>query len=220
MEHRERARELAEQYTEVGKPTEWFDVLYTEGMAGEAEIPWADREPNPNLVEWLDRTGRHEADGRALKVGSGLGDDAEELSARGFDVTAFDVAPTAVERCRERFPESDVDYLVEDLFEAPGSWSRAFDFVLESYTLQVLPPAERERAIAAVADFVGPGGTLLVIARGREPDESEGRMPWPLTGDTVGRFADHGLEVVSFEDYHDDETPPVRRFRAEFERPR
>jgi hypothetical protein len=44
-------------------------------------------------------------------------------------------------------------------------------------------------------------------------------MPWPLTRETVLRFEDEGLDLVSFEDYHDDETPPVRRFRAEFERP-
>jgi SAM-dependent methyltransferase len=219
MEHRKRARELAERYTEAGEPTEWFDVLYTEGMAGEADIPWADREPNPNLVAWLDRTADRGTGERALKVGCGLGDDAEELSARGFDVTAFDVAPTAIERCRERFPESSVEYLVEDLFEAPEAWRGAFDLVLESYTLQVLPPAERRRAVAAIAAFVAPGGTLLVVARGRDPDEPEGRMPWPVTEETVRGFTDHGLDLVSFEDYRDDETPPVRRFRAEFERP-
>lgn len=220
MERRERARELAAEYADDGEPTEWFDVLYSEWAKGEAEVPWADLEPNPNLVEWLDRTSPPTEGRRALKVGCGLGDDAEELSARGFDVTAFDVSPTAIEACRGRFPESNADYRVADLFEPPTEWSRAFDFVLESYTLQVLPGPERRRAIDVVADFVAPGGTLLVICRGRDPNEPEGRLPWPLTRETVLRFEDGGLDLVNFEEYYDDESPPVRRFRVEFERPR
>jgi SAM-dependent methyltransferase len=219
MEHRERARELAAEYTAAGRPTEWFDVLYAEGADGEAEIPWAEFEANPNLLEWLERSRVSPSGTSALKVGCGLGDDAEALSERGFDVTAFDVSPTAVEWCRDRFPDSTVGYRVADLLAAPEEWSRAFEFVLESYTLQVLPTPERRRAIRAVADVVAPGGTLLVVCRGREPDEPEGAMPWPLTRETVLRFEDEGLDLVSFEDYHDDETPPVRRFRAEFQRP-
>lgn len=219
MEHRERARELAEEYNAEGEPTGWFDVLYAEGADGEAEIPWAEFEANPNLIEWLDGTTTATSGKRALKVGCGLGDDAEELSDRGFDVTAFDVSPTAIDRCRERFPDSAVTYLVEDLFEAPEDWSRAFDFVLESYTLQVLPRPERYRAIRSIAEFVKPGGTALVVCRGRDEDEPEGDLPWPLTKETVMRFEDEGLRLVAFDDYDDDEDPPVRRFRAEFERP-
>jgi len=79
-------QELAKQYAD-DKPTEWFDILYSEGADGETAIPWADREPNPNLVEWLDTSTLSPAGQRALKVGCGLGDDVEELSSRGFDVT-------------------------------------------------------------------------------------------------------------------------------------
>jgi len=220
MDHRERARELAREYNADDRPTDWSDVLYSEGVDGEAEIPWAEFEPNPNLVEWLEETTVSPAGKSALEIGCGLGDDAEELVERGFDVTAFDVSPTAIRRCRERFPDSSVTYRVEDLFDAPADWSRSFDFVLESYTLQVLPRPERRRAVRAIADFVKPDGTLLVICRGRDADRSEGDLPWPLRKETVMRFEDRGLELVGFEDYHDDETPPVRRFRAEFERPR
>lgn len=218
MSHRRRARELAETYTADGNSTDWFEVLYEEGAAGDADIPWADFEANPNLVEWLDQADLSPADTRVLKVGCGLGDDVEELVDRGFDVTAFDISPTAIEWCRDRFPDSDATYLISDLFAAPRHWLRAFDFVLESYTLQVLPPTRRRRAIPIIADFVGPDGTLLVICRGRDSDEPEGQLPWPLTKDMVLQFEDHGLDLVHFEDYHDNESPPVRRFRAQFER--
>jgi hypothetical protein len=88
--------------------------------------------------------------------------------------------------------------------------------VLESYTLQVLPPALRTDAIRCIASFLSPGGTLLVIARGREPGDAEGKMPWPLTKQELALFRNHGLTQVSFEDYMDNEAPPVRRFRATY----
>jgi hypothetical protein len=68
-----------------------------------------------------------------------------------------------------------------------------------------------------VAGFVAPGGTLLVIARGREPSEPEGEMPWPVTRRELSVFAEAGLAMVEFEDYLDDENPPVRRFRVSYE---
>lgn len=208
---RARARELAGRALARGDATGWFEELYAEAR-GEGEIPWADLVPNPGVVEWLDT---HEMTGRALKVGAGLGDDAEELARRGLAVTAFDVAPTAVAWARRRFPESTVDYVVADVLAPPAAWRGAFDFVLESYTLQVLPPEARPLAAAAIAEMVRPGGTLLVIARGRDTSEDEGAMPWPLTPDELrGLFA--GLTLVRCEDFLDDEEPPVRRLRAEY----
>jgi SAM-dependent methyltransferase len=211
---RERARELARRALARGDATGWFEELYAEAQS-EADISWADLVPNPSLVEWLDT---HPVSGRALKVGAGLGDDAEELVRRGLTVTAFDVAPTAVEWARRRFPDSAVDYVVADVLAPPADWRGAFEFVLEAYTLQVLPPQSRPVAARAIAETLAPGGRLLVIARGRDAGEDEGAMPWPLTPDELrGSFA--ALTLVAFDDFVDDEDPPVRRLRAEYVAP-
>jgi hypothetical protein len=111
-----------------------------------------------------------------------------------------------------------VDYVVADLFHAPNDWQDKFNFVLESYTLQVLPSYLREEAVRCIASFVALGGMLLVIARGREPDEPEGKMPWPLTKQELSFFKKYGLKQLTFEDYLDKEESPVRRFRITFTR--
>src|SRR5215831_4156759 len=49
---RSRARELAADYMRRGDPTGWFEALYREGDAGHAEIPWDDRKPGANLLEF------------------------------------------------------------------------------------------------------------------------------------------------------------------------
>ena len=63
-------------------------------------------------------------------------------------------------------------------------------------------------------DLATPGGTLLVMTRGRELRESEEKMPGPLTKDELSLFETQGLKEVSFEDDMDSEEPPVRQFRA------
>ncbi len=214
---RETAREIAHKHLDSGDPLGWFEDLYSQADEESSIIPWAELEPNPNLIDWLDQHGTANS-GLAIKVGSGLGDDAEELARRGFETTAFDISDSAIAWSRRRFPKSSVSYIVADLFSAPIDWKAMFDFVLESYTLQVLPPDLRAEAVRCIASFVAPDGTLLVIARGREPNEPEGKMPWPLKKDELSVFEAQGLRNVSFEDYKDNEDPPVRRFRATYRR--
>lgn len=208
------ARAMARAAREAGMPTAWFETLYRRAAEGEATVPWADFAPNRLLRGWLlDQAPRL---GRALDVGCGYGDNADELYRRGFRVVAFDVAPTAVDLAQLRFPA--VAFHTADLLAPPEAWRGAFDLVVEIYTLQALPPAPRAQAMAALASLVAPRGTLLVIARGRDADEPEGDLPWPLTKEELDGFTRLGLREESFDDLLDDEVPPVRRFRATYTR--
>jgi ubiquinone/menaquinone biosynthesis C-methylase UbiE len=215
--HRAVARQIASEHLRAGDPLGWFEDLYSQAGEDPSIIPWADMKPNPSLVAWLDQN-RSIASGRALKVGGGLGDDAEELARRGFTTTAFDISKSAVAWSRRRFTESPVSYVVADLLSPPAEWEAAFDLVVESYTLQVLPPGLRLDAARSISSFVAPGGTLLVIARGREPDEPEGAMPWPLVKKELSLFETQEIRMVSFDDYMDNEPVPVRRLRATYRR--
>lgn len=208
---------MARAAIERGRPLDWFEELYAEAStAGPSAVPWADLKPNPNLLDWLDRELPDGVGKSALVVGCGLGDDAEELARRGFAVTAFDISGSAVAMARRRFPASAVEYAVANLFCAPTAWTKSFDLVQEAYTLQVLPAELRHRAVERLSSFVAPGGTLLVIARGREDDQHAGELPWPLTCAEAELPLSCGLEQVSFEDYLDSEVPPVKRFRATY----
>ncbi len=176
-------------------------------------------EPNPRLLDFWKTHPCETAGKRALVIGSGFGDDAEQLAAWGFKTTGFDVSKTAIDAAKKRFPQSQVEYVVADMFDPPAAWIRAFDFVLEIYTVQSFPAEVRPKAIAAVSQFVAPGGLLLVIARGRADDEPEGQgPPWPLARGEFNGFLREGLKEESFEDYAEPEPPWVRRFRALYRR--
>ena len=115
---RESARKISKEFIEKGDYKGWFEALYSKAQKGDAIIPWADMKPNPNLVQWLDNfdTNLINKNMNVLKIGCGLGDDAEELSRRGYCVTAFDISKTAIKICNKRFPDSKVNYIIKDLF--------------------------------------------------------------------------------------------------------
>ena len=177
--------------------TSWFDRLYTLADGDSRAIPWADLVPGPLVVDWLDA--HPDLSGRALVVGCGLGDDAEDLAERGLDVTAFDVSSEAIAWCRRRFPESSVNYIVADLFDQPKAWSRAFDLVVEQRTVQSLPLNLRDEALAAVADPVAPGGTLLVVAWGRPDGTETVGPPWPVSREELAFLERTGLKETGFD---------------------
>src|SRR5204862_7616295 len=138
---RARARALAQDAIARGKALSWFEALYREADAGTAVVPWADLVPNPHLVAWLDAN--PSICGRALDVGTGFGDNAEQLARRGMDVVAFDVAATAVARARARLPGSPVRYLVADPLDPPADWRAPLDRVADPHTPEARPPAAR-----------------------------------------------------------------------------
>jgi SAM-dependent methyltransferase len=216
MPDRTRARQLAAEFNAKGDPLGWFDALYREAESGVSEIPWADLAPNPNLLAFWKLHPQKTRDKLALIIGSGLGDDAEQLAAWGFQTTAFDISATAITATKKRFPTTQVQYVAADLLAPPESWRANFDFVFESYTLQSLPPDLRQQAFPKIAEFLKPAGLLLVIARGRDPEEDPGHVPWRLTRAELAEFSRAGLQEVSFEDYLDPHDPGVRKFRATY----
>jgi SAM-dependent methyltransferase len=195
-----------------------FNNIYAAARGGDVRsVPWAHGEPHPLLTGWLDAAPSHS--GRALVVGAGLGDDAEELAARGWQVTAFDASPEAVDWARERFPGSPVDYQLRNLFTLPDDWRRAFDLVVEIHTVQALPVTRRQETIAAIAATVAPGGTLVVITMTRDIAVPLRGRPWPLTSAELGSFTRYGLVETDRLEVATPATDRPGRVRCVFARP-
>jgi SAM-dependent methyltransferase len=210
------ATKLANDAIAAGKPTCWAEPFYREARGNPDFIPWADLEPNPNLVEWVERNPALAGAGvAALVPGCGLGDDAGYLASRGATVAAFDIAPTAVTWAAERFP--GLRFFAADLLALPGELNASFDLIAEIYTLQVLPEELRAPALHALANCLKPGGRCLIICRGREDDEPFGELPWGVSKRELSHLQTLGLQPESFEDYIDAHTGS-RRFRALYRR--
>jgi len=196
-----------------------FEAIYQSTHAQHGIPPWSAMHPRTAFLQWAEQNALAGHGQQAAVIGCGLGDDAEELARRGFAVTAFDVAPTAIAWCQERFPRTVVNYQVADLFAPPKEWRRGFDFVLEIFTIQALPIDQRAATIAAVADLVAPGGRLFIFTLGT--DVAQGPRhgpPWPVVKSELTNFANAGLMVHHFEDLRDIGDGPNLSFRAVYGR--
>ncbi len=210
---------MAAESIAAGDPTGWFERLYAAAEAGQTAVPWDRGAPSRYLTGWAAARALRGAGHRAVVVGCGLGDDAEFIASLGFQTVAFDISPTAIATARRRFPGSAVRYQPADLLSPPAVWRHAFDLVVESLTLQALPDPPRRDVIARLGDLVAPHGTLIAIARAREPGQTVQGPPWALTRAEIDALADGGLEPVRIEDIYDPQMPWPRRWRAEFRRP-
>jgi threonine dehydrogenase-like Zn-dependent dehydrogenase len=209
---------LANRSVAAGDPTGWFDELYRSAGTGAVAMPWDRDEPNPVLVEWVRERAVTGTGRRAVVIGAGLGMDAEFISSLGFDTTAFDVSPTALANARSRHPKSTVDYVVANLLDPPTAWARAFDLVVEIFTVQAMPRSVRAAAIANVTNLVAVGGTLIVIQGVPPTDDLDAPgPPWLLTRAEIDAFTrpEHGLDAI---DVGAVEAPSARRWRAELHR--
>ena len=186
-------QELAQKSLANGSPTDWFEVLYAQSDVSGDGIPWAKLKPNPYLVHWLDQNRVAGTNHAALVVGCGLGDDAIEVEKRGFDVTAFDVSESAIQICRQRFPESGVKFQQVDLLHPPDHWDRHFDFVFESLTVQSLPPDYQETAMHRIGSFVKPEGQLVVFTWLRSQKYPLDGPPWLLLPSALDEYETTGL---------------------------
>ncbi|UFS61420.1 class I SAM-dependent methyltransferase [Sulfurimonas sp. HSL-3221] len=213
-------RQMVRSYQEREDPLGWFDSIYSSANGDHTAVFWADLAPNPYLTGWLKAHPLDKGEKKkAIAVGCGVGDDAEELSAFGYDVTAFDIAPSAIALCKNRYPDSKVEYLIADLFDYPEAWRGAYDVVYECNTIQVLPGKYRIMARDAMVSLLTPGGTILVSCRSRLAGEQTDAIPLPLDRDEIGGFVRAGLNEESFVAYDDDQTPPVPHFFATYRKP-
>jgi SAM-dependent methyltransferase len=215
---RERTKELAAEYIEKGDALGWFDALYKEAAGDNERIPWADLTPNKFLVRYAEKIDLRGNNRKALVVGCGLGDDARFLHDLGFRVTAFDISATAIEWARRLHADTDIKFVVADLFNPPKDWYQAFEFVLEVYTIQPLPMEMRPATIDAISNFVELQGKLLIVTRGREDDEIPLELPWALSRRDLSRFEMNNFKQINFEEMLGDEDPPIRRFIVEYEK--
>lgn len=211
---RQKVKELADQFVDRNDPSGWFEELYTDANGDAAQVPWARLTVHPALQDWLNVRKPQEDGKSAIVIGCGLGDDAEALANRGFQVTAFDISPTAIEWCRQRFPDSAVNYTVADLFTPDSAWTNAFDLVFESRNLQALPVKVRSRAIDIIVPLIAPSGTLLIFTRYRDTNAEPEGPPWPLSETELDRFRELGLVERRRDSFPQGDT--IQQFRLEY----
>jgi phospholipid N-methyltransferase len=188
------ASRLGQDSEASGEPTRWVEELWSSAERDEIDIPWDRAGPFPDVATRIAELGPG-AGRRAVVVGAALGADAEALARAGWDTTAFDISPAAVRLARQRYPDSSVDYLVGDLLELDDALVGAFDFVVEVFTVQAMPPSVRPQATEGIRQLIAPGGTAIVVQYVRDDGDTDPGPPWLLDRDEMEAFGGGGIEL-------------------------
>jgi len=209
---------MVKSYQENDEPLAWFDSIYTDAKGDHTKVFWADLEASPYLLDWLNKHPVSSCTKKAIVIGCGVGDDAQAISDAGYHVTAFDISPEAIRLCKNRYPDTKVNYLVEDLFDIPSSWYNNFDLVYECNTIQVLPGKYRIQARDAMISLLDQDGYLLVSCRSRQEGKQEDDIPLPLDKKEIDGFVRCGLHEINFLAYNDTQTPSVPHFFVSYQK--
>ncbi|WP_209561024.1 SAM-dependent methyltransferase [Frigoribacterium sp. PvP032] len=155
---------------------------YWEDRYAAPGLQWSGR-PNPVLVDEVSAL----TPGRVLDVGSGEGGDAIWLAGRGWQVTAIDIAQSALDKAAARAAEVDEEAAARITWEQHdlAEWApapRSVDLVSSQF-MHLADPV-RAALFRSLAEAVAPGGTLLVVGH-------------DLSDLTAGAGR-HGKEVLMF----------------------
>lgn len=141
----------------------------------EADTPWDMRIPSRELTRVLDDgliRGR-----TALELGCGTGTNAVLLAERGFQVTAVDGAPLAIERARQlaQFNGVAVDFMEGDVCVLPDL-EKTFDFLFDRGCFHCVRLVNAAGYLETVRRCTHPGSQFLVLT-GNANETREGGPP-------------------------------------------
>lgn len=148
-----------------------FDDAYWDQMwQGDRAESMGTSQPNPHLVEQVSDL----TPGTALDAGCGAGAEAIWLAARGWQVTAADIAVAALDRAAARADTGGVAGSVQWVLADLSVWNpdTRYDLVTTHYAHPAMPQLEFYDRIAS---WVAPMGTLLIVGHlHRDAAEGDG----------------------------------------------
>ncbi len=150
--------------------------------------------------------GRLPKGARVLCVADGEGRNSTHLAALGYQVTAFDPSPVAVEKARALALENgvEVDFNVAGVED--WDWSRTWDAVVAVF-IQFAGPDLRDRMFGWLGQAVAPGGLLLLHGYApRQVEYGTGGPPVVENMYTTDMLEDAfaGWDILRLEDYDKD----------------
>lgn len=138
---------------------ERWDRAYRQG----ARAPWDTGRPSSDLRQAIAE--KWVTPGRALELGCGTGTNAVYLAQSGFDVTAMDLAPTALAIARQKAAAAGVKvrWLWADVLNPP-TYLPKFDFVYDRGCYHGVRRTSAQEYVETLRRVTHPGSLVLILA--------------------------------------------------------
>jgi SAM-dependent methyltransferase len=143
---------------------------------------WDIRQPADELQKAVKSGSVHP--GRAVDLCCGTGTDAIYLAHHGFQVTAIDIAPTALSQALQKAQSAGVavDWLLADVLALPKL--KPFDFIYDRGCYHVVRDQNLDAYLDALRRVSHPGTQMLLLAARRDPQQGSG-SPMGVTEDEL-----------------------------------
>jgi len=175
---------------------------------GSSRPPWDKGFPSTHLQAAVE-SGRVKP-GRAVVLGCGTGTNAIYLAKKGFDVTAIDIAPTALNLAEDKAKEAkaEVRWVLADVL-APPSDLGPFDFVFDRGCYHGVRRGNARGYVEAAKQLSRPGTQILILA-GNANEERRYGPPRVKEEELRGDFSSD-FEFVRFDTVRFDSRDPNRQ---------
>jgi SAM-dependent methyltransferase len=150
------------------------------------DLPWAHDEPTLFLAEIC----RRREPGVALDIGCGAGTDSVFLATQGWDVTALDFMPKALEYTEQRAAEKGVSVTPVEADITEWEPPRQYDVVLDHGLLHNMDPLRYAAYRECVLKALAPDGEFVLLHwHPRYEGQPNGRMgPTRVSREDIKKF--------------------------------
>jgi methyl halide transferase len=172
----------------------------------DGNLPWDTGRSSSELQRVLGRNTIQP--GRALELGCGTGTNSVWLAQQGFEVTAVDVAPLAVEQAerRARAAGVKVHFVAADVLHLPDL-NGPFAFFFDRGCYHAVRRTAPQQYAPAVARQLAFGGRGLILAgNAREPHDPG---PPVVTEEQIRDELGSAFRILDLHEFRFDEAPGV-----------
>tara|TARA_B100000809_G_scaffold66185_1_gene62886 strand:+ start:3853 stop:4452 length:600 start_codon:yes stop_codon:yes gene_type:complete len=135
--------------------------------------------------------------GKICIIGCGRGYDAIMFAQKGFDVTAVDFAPSAIDSVKSLAINSKVkvNIVKADIFSLKSESMNTYDFIIEQTCFCAIHPSRRKEYEILVKSILKPGGKLIGLWFPLDKKLDEGGPAWGTTIEEVKSIFQDGWKI-------------------------
>jgi ubiquinone/menaquinone biosynthesis C-methylase UbiE len=173
-----------------------WDSFYQSG-----DVPWETREPSTELRRVIAEEQIQPC--RVIELGCGSGINAVWLAQHGFEVTAVDISPLAIEQARQRAAAAGVRVRFEaaDVLDLPEGYDR-FPFFFDRGCYHVVREGDVQAYLRTLQRVTAPGSLGLVLAGNAHQPHEQG--PPVVTAEEIGAELGQVFDIVRLREFYFD----------------
>jgi methyl halide transferase len=172
-------------------------------------IPWDTGQPSTELIRTIEEESLLPS--RVIELGCGTGTNAIWLAQNGFEVTAVDLSPLALERARQKAASAEVSirFAEADVLDPPPL-GEPFPFFFDRGCYHVVRRLDVTKFLATLERLCQPG-TIGLVLTGNAKEKYEPGPP-VVSEAEIRQELGRGFEIVRLREFRFDESQGCPRF--------